>query len=117
MTKKSRETSNSKIILIESQGGDIAFDNSVIDKRIGNVHDETNDKKYNKDSAKRSIYFKVILGIVVSTFLGIATNILANYLQESFNLIKTSERILAVLIVFMISLVVTIILGIKSIKS
>lgn len=116
MAKKHEETSDGKIILIESQGGDIAYDNSVIDKRKGDMYNESDDKKIDKDSVKYTVYFKVILGIIVSTFLGIAANIVANYLQERFDLIKTPERILAVLIVFTISLVVTVILGIKSIK-
>lgn len=111
MARNNKKSSDDKIVIIESQGGDIAYDHSVIDKRTGNIQDKTN-----KDSAKHSVYLKVVLGIVVSTFLGIVANIVANYLQERFNLIETPGRVLIVLIVFIISLVFNIILGIKSMK-
>ncbi len=111
MASNKKNSTDNKIIIIESQGGDIAYDHSVIDKRTGNAQDKTN-----KDSARHSVYFKVALGIVVSTFLGIVANIVANYLQERFNLIETPGRVLIVLIVFIISLVFNIIFGIKSMK-
>jgi hypothetical protein len=122
MKKKGQTPPNSKGVVdehtlnfIKSDGGDIAMNHSTINKRNGNIYLTGNLPQLEKSKYQRrkKVSVLIVLSIIFSTFLGLLSNIVAEYLQQQYDLLINKSRFLIVAIVFTLSLLVSIYFAIK----
>lgn len=84
----------------------------------GDIQIETNPSESTSDAAEpsrrrfsRSLL--IVIGAIAAVVLGVASNIVAAYLQERYNLITDQGRIWIVVIVFVVALVIGILVALK----
>lgn len=100
---------------VDSGGGDVAFGGSVIDKRSGgNYSNESQDATELKRARIRkgfSVY--IAFGVIVSTVLGLLSNIVAAYLQQQYGLLQI-DRFWIVSVVFVVTFLVSVAVAVVS---
>jgi hypothetical protein len=108
------QKNDSETASVQSNGGDIAIGNSTIDKRSSNIFIETPKAQASKDT-KPSLFF-LLTSTIVSTLLGLVSNIIASYIQEKYQILTDEKRVFIVCGIFIFSIIVTVLIGLKSEK-
>lgn len=128
MSKREKKSSPSKkdktktalagenVTQIDSNGGDIALGGSRIDKRSGGFYVglEPEDRQAREPPSSWNTSTRVALGAVIAAVLSLLSNIIAAYLQQRYDLVDNTDRLLVVLLVFFAALFVSIGLAVKS---